>query len=141
MNKQQQELYDKLLKKVNEYCLGQAAEDVIEAIDNLVDTYETPKVDTATIENYRKRMKEWQSGHSVDFSKVRFEVQNLLPDPDDIGKRLKALEIIKRILHYSYTNRFIVKQAFDEGWINEEQYQLMIETFGYYNCTGREESK
>ena len=96
MTEQQQELYDKLLKKVNEYCLGQAAEDGIEAIDNLVDTYETPKVDTATIENYRKRMKEWQSGHSVDFSKVRFEVQNLLPDPDDIGKRLKALETIKK---------------------------------------------
>ena len=33
MNEQQQKLYDKLLKKVNEYCLGQAAEDVIEAID------------------------------------------------------------------------------------------------------------
>ena len=45
MNKQQQELYDKLLKKVNEFCLGQAAEDVIECIDALVDTYETPKVD------------------------------------------------------------------------------------------------
>ena len=41
MNKQQQELYEKLLKKVNEYCLGQAAEDVIAAIDNLLDTYET----------------------------------------------------------------------------------------------------
>ena len=40
MNKQQQELYEKLLKKVNEYCLGQAAEDVIAAIDALVDTYE-----------------------------------------------------------------------------------------------------
>ena len=40
MNKQQQELYEKLLKKVNEYCLGYAAEDVIAAIDDLVDTYE-----------------------------------------------------------------------------------------------------
>ena len=41
MNKQQQKLYDKLLKKVNEYCLGAAAEDVIAAIDSLVDTYES----------------------------------------------------------------------------------------------------
>ena len=40
MNKEQQELYEKLLKKVNEYCLGYAAEDVIEAIDALVDNYE-----------------------------------------------------------------------------------------------------
>lgn len=40
MNQEQQELYEKLLKKVNEYCLGYAAEDVIEAIDALVDNYE-----------------------------------------------------------------------------------------------------
>lgn len=40
MNKQQQELYEKLLKKVNEYCLGYAAEDVIAAIDDLVENYE-----------------------------------------------------------------------------------------------------
>ena len=40
MTQEQQKLYDKLLKKVNEYCLGAAAEDVIAAIDALVDTYE-----------------------------------------------------------------------------------------------------
>ena len=40
MNKAQEKLYEKLLKKVNEYCLGAAAEDVIAAIDALVDTYE-----------------------------------------------------------------------------------------------------
>ena len=45
MNQQQQELYEKLLKKVNEYCLGYAAEDVIAAIDALVETYEPSKVD------------------------------------------------------------------------------------------------
>lgn len=95
MTKEQQELYDKLLKKVNEYCLGYAAEDVIAAIDALVDTYET-KVESASepLESYRKCLKEWESGHSVDFSKVRFELQNLLPDPDNIAKKLKALEII-----------------------------------------------
>lgn len=40
MNEKQQELYEKLLKKVNEFCLGQAAEDVIAAIDALVENYE-----------------------------------------------------------------------------------------------------
>ena len=40
MNKTQEELYEKLLKKVNEYCLGYAAEDVIAAIDALVESYE-----------------------------------------------------------------------------------------------------
>ena len=40
MNEQQQELYEKLLKKVNEYCLGYDAEEVIAAIDALVDNYE-----------------------------------------------------------------------------------------------------
>ena len=41
MTKQHQKLYDKLLKKVNEYCLGAAAEDVIAAIDALVVTDES----------------------------------------------------------------------------------------------------
>ena len=58
---------------------------------------------------------------------------------DELLSLQEAIRVMTTILHYSYTNRFIVKQAFDEGWINEEQYQLMIETFGYYNCTGKEE--
>lgn len=41
MTKEQQELYEKLLKKVNEFCLGYAAEDVIECIDALVENYES----------------------------------------------------------------------------------------------------
>lgn len=44
MTEQQQKLYDKLLKKVNEYCLGYAAEDVIAAIDALVESYEIEEV-------------------------------------------------------------------------------------------------
>lgn len=106
MTEQQQKLYDKLLKKVNEYCLGYAAEDVIAAIDALVENYEDRLTEAdgfATkyaeeLGKYRNHMKEWESGHSVDFSKVRFEVQNLLPDPNDIAKKLKALEIIKERL-------------------------------------------
>ena len=49
MNKEQQELYEKLLKKVNEFCLGQAAEDVIAVIDNLVESYESGEVKTAEV--------------------------------------------------------------------------------------------
>ena len=44
MNKTQQDLYEKLLKKVNEYCLGYAAEDLIAAIDALVENYEIEEV-------------------------------------------------------------------------------------------------
>ena len=40
MTEQQQKIYDNLLKKVNEYCSGFAAEDVIESIDALVESYE-----------------------------------------------------------------------------------------------------
>lgn len=58
---------------------------------------------------------------------------------DELMYLQEVIRVMTTILHYSYTNRFIVKQAFDEGWINEAQYQLMIETFGYYNCTGKEE--
>lgn len=60
---------------------------------------------------------------------------------DELMHLQEAIRIMTTILHYSYTNRRIVKQAFDEGWINEAQYQLMIEIFGYYNCTGKEEPK
>lgn len=37
------------------------------------------------LEEYEKLMKEWQSGHSVDFSQVRIKIE----------KSLRALEIIK----------------------------------------------
>lgn len=57
---------------------------------------------------------------------------------DELFYLQEAIRVMTTILHYSYTNRRIVKQAFDEGWINEAQYQLMIEIFGYYNCTGKE---
>ena len=161
MNEQQQELYEKLLKKVNEYCLGYAAEDVIEAIDALVDTYEEPKIDPATttplqalekltnykcscmsekieckeivetalkaLENYRKRTKEWESGHSVDFSKVRFELQELLPDPDDIGKKLKALEIIKKYFPLNDVHNFLYIDAGLSRHVHPEECKLLTE--------------
>lgn len=52
MTEQQQELYEKLLKKVNEYCLGQAAEDVIAAIDDLVENYEKSQKALEIIKKY-----------------------------------------------------------------------------------------
>ena len=85
MNKKQQELYDNLLKKVNEYCLGFAAEDVIESIDALVDTYETPKVDLTS-----EPLQALQ-----DLSKLVF-IYGGVEQYKIIEKALKALEIIKK---------------------------------------------
>ena len=167
MNEEQQKLYDNLLKKVNEYCLGFAAEDVIESIDALVDTYEctgqTPsealnaikeqmpkydevgtvevsKADIRSIEtaliNYQKCMNAWDSGHSVDFSKVRFEIQNLLPDPVDTLKKLKALEIIKKYINIEETGgdlfpyhieEYQYTSSSSEKIITKEEYELLKE--------------
>ena len=87
MNKIQQELYEKLLKKVNEYCLGYAAEDVIAAIDALVDTYESRSSTNMDLD---------------DALKVIYDSQDIMGGHDDfwkayrtIEKALKALEIIK----------------------------------------------
>lgn len=55
MNEKQQELYEKLLKKVNEYCLGYAAEDVIAAIDDLVDTYENKINEITDVANWHSK--------------------------------------------------------------------------------------
>ena len=79
MNKQQQELYDKLLKKVNEFCLGQAAEDVIEAIDALVDTYET----RITVDDYL-------------LTGIKYYIEGGTFTLADLSRRIKALEIIKK---------------------------------------------
>ena len=65
---------EKLLKKVNEYCLGATTEDVIAAIDDLVENYETPKVDPtlkplqalAKIKKFDEKFyddKEWREEH------------------------------------------------------------------------------
>ena len=78
MTPKQQELYDKLLKKVNEYCLGYAAEDVIAAIDALVDTYETK----VAVDDYLLR------GVTYYFENTTFRLE-------DLAKKLKAIEIIK----------------------------------------------
>lgn len=78
MNKQQQELYEKLLKKVNEYCLGYAAEDVIAAIDALVEDYEKK---IACDDFVLTGFKYYIGGRTVTYG--------------EISERFKALEIIK----------------------------------------------
>ena len=82
MTQEQQELYEKLLKKVNEYCLGYAAEDVIAAIDALVENYETA-------------LKEYEMEHTL---RIRLENANyeLVREKQENDKKLKALEIIKK---------------------------------------------
>ena len=105
MNKQQQELYEKLLKKVNEFCLGQAAEDVIECIDNLVDNYERVnhlpenpyKVarellkDTTPLQEINTPI--WvEYTENSDNDKLCYRRCQI----DVIEKALKALEIIKK---------------------------------------------
>ena len=106
MNQNQQKLYEKLLKKVNEYCLGYAAEDVIAAIDALVENYErrnhlpTPEV-KAKIDSLlepSEPLKALETIKNADtiyvgcwsdvYTKFPFECKT-------IEKSLKALEIIK----------------------------------------------
>lgn len=112
MNKQQQELYEKLLKKVNEYCLGQAAEDVIAAIDALLDTYEskTTNMDLDDALNVIYNSQDIMGGYD-EFWKAYRTIEAELKEKEEIdnaiaygggiyavngiiGKQLKALEII-----------------------------------------------
>ena len=114
MNKKQQELYEKLLKKVNEYCLGAAAEDVIEAIDNLVDEYEYPVDRSNTTKDVFKALQ------------VIYNSQDIMGGYDDfweayrrIEYTLKAFELIKdKVLEPEYfeliaSNCTITKEEYD----------------------------
>ena len=93
MNQKQQELYEKLLKKVNEYCLGQAAEDVIAAIDDLVDNYEKPK---KRITKTKDQLLVENECYQYMLHQVRYYVESKEFSLEDIVKRLSALEIIKK---------------------------------------------
>ena len=101
MTEQQQKLYDKLLKKVNEYCLGAAAEDVIAAIDALVENYERhlhPNKDPNKVA--RELLKDLTPLQTL--KQLRTDFYNYGPVKYDsisyftrIENSLKALEIIK----------------------------------------------
>ena len=126
MTKEQQELYEKLLKKVNEFCLGFAAEDVIAAIDALVDTYET-KVDPASepLEALERIIETFIDKDSEDIKIVR--------------NTLKALEIIKKKpyvveIDYQYSYEKWVELIENEyekhpELPTKEEYQLLKEIF------------
>ena len=104
MNKEQQELYEKLLKKVDEFCLGQAAEDVIAAIDDLVDTYENKKTKYLFISIYDSG---WYIGVNdngnceSDLKKVINEQYYRLPYMDFKNQIIKTYESQYDIIVYS----------------------------------------
>ena len=116
MNKTQQELYEKLLKKVNEYCLGQAAEDVIAAIDALVDTYESRSSTNMDLD---------------DALKVIYDSQDIMGGHDDfwkayrtIEKALKALEVLKECFDFEGFDEFIPNGKWFEKDIEERKKLL-----------------
>ena len=104
MNKEQQELYDNLLKKVNEYCLGFAAEDIIENIDALVDTYEN---------SIEKALKE-TNDLKLKVATTRTACHLLKRDLDEAKK---ALKIIKK------------RECIFKGLqvVTQEEYELLKE--------------
>ena len=114
MNEQQQELYEKLLKKVNEYCLGYAAEDVIEAIDALVDNYETPKEDSIIRNEYYLGT---EKVSQQVYETIQMYKQLLKTYQDSI----KVLEIIKeKILDMDYFN--VIADRCD---LTYQEYELL----------------
>lgn len=107
MNQQQQELYEKLLKKVNEYCLGYAAEDVIAAIDALV-------------ENYEKQF----AFYEFYFRGFTYFVEDQQYTVEKIAKNRLALEIIKKkVLEPTYFETIAPKCS-----LTKEEYNLLKET-------------
>ena len=95
MNKQQQELYEKLLKKVNEYCLGYAAEDVIAAIDALVENYE--RVNYLPKDKYkvaRELLKDTSPLQALE-NIIETFIDKDSEDIKTVRKALETLEIIK----------------------------------------------
>ena len=127
MNKEQQELYEKLLKKVNEYCLGYAAEDVIAAIDALVDNYEKPKeiVGTTTVDKALEvwyLVKKYLNIYHHKFVKENIDVETVEGYPISIIEdSLKALEIIKeKILDMDYFN--VIADRCD---LTYQEYELL----------------
>ena len=130
MTEQQQKLYDKLLKKVNEYCLGQAVEDVVAAIDDLIESYETLATDTVTnqsapfraLNTIKEQMPGYDEVGTVEVSRtdIRF-----------IEKSLKALEIIKEKL-MPYVEKYeelgyVIECDMIAIGIPQEEYELLEE--------------
>jgi len=47
-----------------------------------------------------------------------------------IEKELQALKILKIVLGLNATNRAIIRQAYEAGWITEEEFNLLKEVLG-----------
>lgn len=109
MNKQQQELYEKLLKKVNEYCLGYAAEDVIAAIDDLVENYEN--------DSYAAQYKE-----ALTPLEAFNNIKNITYDRTD----LYGIEVFRKDLD-------IIETALKETEMLKECYKNELKNSAYYN--------
>lgn len=143
MTEQQQELYDKLLKKVNEYCLGQAAEDVIAAIDDLVDTYEcSGQTSFEVLDAIKEQMPKYDEEGTVEISKTQIRI--LETELKDAEKYKKALEIIKEhrldidwflqfvkqdisYEHYVYCVEQSDNEFAKRFLLNEEEYERLKE--------------
>lgn len=121
MTEQQQKLYDKLLKKVNEYCLGAAAEDVIAAIDALVDTYETPKVDSIIKNEYYLGT---EKVSQQVYETIQMYKEMNLDLIEEKVKYKKALEIIKQKCSL---DEYKGGYYFNGERISQEQYELLKE--------------
>ena len=121
MTEQQQELYEKLLKKVNEYCLGAAAEDVIAAIDDLVDNYEKPK---KRISKTKDQLLVENETYQYLFHEIKYYVESKEFTLDLLAKTLEAIKIIKQrcsLDEYKGGYYFIGER------ISQEQYELLKE--------------
>ena len=55
---------------------------------------------------------------------------NYEEDTDIIETALKVLEILRqKVIPYSPLNRIMIQRAFDEGWITQEEFDLLKEYF------------
>ena len=121
MNEEQQKLYDKLLKKVNEYCLGAAAEDVIAAIDDLVTTYEDNK---KRITKTKRQLLGENEAYQYLFHEIKYYVESKEFTLDLLAKTLEAIKFIKQkcsLDEYKGGYYFIGER------ISQEQYELLKE--------------
>ena len=146
MNKQQQELYEKLLKKVNEYCLGYAAEDVIAAIDALVDSYDARSAleylqDRYTFKKQSTPLEVWslvkKYMNAYHHQIVNADVESVEGHPISIIEdSLKALEILKKYIKLNETGDDLFPYEIKEcqytssrsqNIITQKEYELLKE--------------
>lgn len=55
----------------------------------------------------------------------------------ELSKEIEALKILKVVLNLNAVNRSILEVAHDCGWINDEQFHLLIE-LGFPECAYKE---